>query len=363
MQVGLAGQYTYPADKVRQRATRAEERGWSSIWWPDAQMGYHPTSPAGGSSPHETYDWGPLVGAAAGATSRVRLGVAVTDPFRRHPLLLAQTAQTLQDLSAGRFILGLGLGALNNLEPIGLSADHSVDELEEAIDIMRLAWSTTEPITFLGRTWTLRNAVLGLDSSHVGEPAIWLGGAGPASLRLTARKADGWLPVMMPADVYGRRVTTLRREAEAFGRDPAAVEIGCLLLTVAAARLDECERLLDTPAVKALALFQPDRFFRMFGSLHPLGKGAAGVRSFVPTDLSWAQYCALVEPIPTGITKKLVMWGDTDRIVREARGPRRTRAGARRPMERDEHGDDVDLRCPRVLSHNGGCKTAARLAA
>ena len=99
MELGIAGQYTFPGDAVARRAAAAETAGWASLWWPDSQVRYHPVPPGAPGSPHETYDWAPLAGAAAGVTSRALLGVAVTDPFRRHPALLAQTAQTLQDLS------------------------------------------------------------------------------------------------------------------------------------------------------------------------------------------------------------------------------------------------------------------------
>jgi len=317
MELGVAGQYTFPAASVGRRASAAEERGWSSLWWPDAQMGYHPSPGPDAPNPHETYDWGPMIGAAASHTELVRLGVAVTDPFRHHPLLLAQTAQTLHDLSSGRFVLGIGLGALNNLQPMGLSGSSRISVLEEAIDIMRLLWSTQEPVSFHGQTWNLEGAVLGLDSARCGEPEIWLGGAGAKSLSLTARKGSGWIPVMMPPDVYAERLTELRTVAGEHGRDPAEIVAGCLFLTIAAGTEDDCRRLLDNPWVRALALFQPAAFFERFGYEHPLGSGSAGVRDFVPTSVSLDQYLDLVRHIPLELVEKLVLWGDETRIVRQ----------------------------------------------
>jgi len=317
VELGTAGQYTYPADAVGRRTTTAEGAGWMSLWWPDSQMGYHPQPSADSANPHETYDWAPMIGAAAVQTSRIRLGVGVTDPFRRHPALLAQTAQTLQDLCRGRFILGLGLGAGNNLVPIGVPGSSHVSALEEAIDIMRLLWSTTDPVSFEGATWRIDRAVLGLDSTHFGQPAVWLGGSGPKSLLLTARKADGWLPVMMPPSVYAQRLALIRAEATKELRDPNAITAGCLFLTIAAPTRRECRELLDTPWVRALALFQPATFFEQFGYRHPLGDHSSGVRDFIPTMASTADYLALVRNIPLDLVQRLVLWGDDDRIVEE----------------------------------------------
>jgi len=317
VKLGSAGHYTAPASRVRQRAIRAEAVGWSSLWWPDAQMGYHPRPSPAFPDPHETYDWVPMLAVAADATERVDVGVAVTDPWRRHPALLAQTAQTLQDLSEGRFKLGLGIGALNNLNPIGLVGSSKIAALEEAVDIMQLLWSTTEPVDFKGEFWTLQGAVLAIDATQHGAPQIWIGGAGPRSLDLTARKADGWLPVMMPVEDYVDRLAQIRTIASTNGRKSDAVTAGALFLTIAADSVAHCRELLDTPWVRALALFQPAVFFERLGYPHPLGPGASGVRDFIPTHVSIEEYREIVRDIPLDLVEHLVLWGDAERISGE----------------------------------------------
>jgi phthiodiolone/phenolphthiodiolone dimycocerosates ketoreductase len=117
--------------------------------------------------------------------------------------------------------------------------------------------------------------------------------------------------------VYAERLTQLRNVAREHGRGPGEIVAGCLFLTVAAETEDDCRRLLDNPWVRALALFQPAAFFERFGFKHPLGSGAAGVRNFVPTSVSLAQYLDLVKDIPLELVEKLVLWGDDARIVRE----------------------------------------------
>jgi len=317
LQLGIAGHFSSPADAVTRRAERAEAGGWDSVWWPDAQIGYHPAAPGEVDDPHEVYDWGPMMGATAVVTQRVALGVSVTDPFRRHPGMLAQTAQTLHDLSHGRFILGLGLGAIENLTPFGLEGSSKVAVLEEALDVMHLLWSTTEPVSIAGPTWSLDRAVLGVDSTVHGAPPVWIGGTGPRSLDLTGRKADGWIPVMPAIEDFRRKWALVVQGAERAGRDPDAVTAGCLFLTVAGEDLDALDRMLDTPWVRALALSQPASQFERLGHQHPLGELGSGMRGFVPTHWSLSDYRALVDGIPLDVVKELVLWGDGARLAEQ----------------------------------------------
>lgn len=315
LDIGIAGHFAFPASKVGKRAAAAEAHGWASVWWPDAQIGYHPAAPGQVSTPHEVYDWAPMVAVAACATSTVPVGVCVTDPFRRHPAMLAQTAQTLQDLAEGRFVLGLGLGGIENLSPFGIEGSSSIAVLEEAIDIIRLLWSTTDPVSFEGKRWNLDRAVLGLDSSNHGQPPIWLGGTGPRSLNLTGRKADGWVPVMPSVPDYEHGLGVIAGAARAAGRQPSEVTAGCLFLAVAGEDEKSLDRLLDTPWVRGVALSQPASQFERLDLTHPLGPGRSGMRDFIPTHVTVEEYTELVAQIPLWAVKELVLWGDGPRLA------------------------------------------------
>ena len=84
----------------------------------------------------------------------------MTEPFRRHPATLAQAFVTLDHLSKGRAILGVGSGERENTEPYGMPFVNRVSRLEEALTIVRLLWgSGGEPVVFDGKVWTLRDAL------------------------------------------------------------------------------------------------------------------------------------------------------------------------------------------------------------
>jgi alkanesulfonate monooxygenase SsuD/methylene tetrahydromethanopterin reductase-like flavin-dependent oxidoreductase (luciferase family) len=114
----------------------------------------------------------------------------------RLPSVMAKAAATLDVLSGGRFELGLGAGAVLDVVPnFGgprRTARESVDALEEAIDVLRLLWSAERSVSFHGKNYRLDDARPGPQPAH--PIGIWLGAFKPRMIRLTARKADGWLP-------------------------------------------------------------------------------------------------------------------------------------------------------------------------
>ena len=102
------------------------------------------------ASPHVWMDPFALVAASAGAADRLRFGVGVTDLVRRHPAALAQTALTLDHVTGGRFILGVGAGESLNLGPLGMTNASPVGRLEEGLAAMRLLFSTPDEVDFDG---------------------------------------------------------------------------------------------------------------------------------------------------------------------------------------------------------------------
>ena len=201
---------------VIEAARRAEQAGYDSVWAGDSLLARPRGEPL------------TLLAAVAGATARVTLGTAVLLPLLRHPLSLAHGVATLDRISAGRLIIGVGPGAElpgthAELAALGVPSDRRVSAVLSAVERCRRLW---------------RNEESGLELQprpfRPDGPPIWLGGSGPRMLRLAGETFDGWLPFSpTPAD-YASGLRAVREAAERAGRDPDSVATGAYL-TVAVA--------------------------------------------------------------------------------------------------------------------------------
>jgi alkanesulfonate monooxygenase SsuD/methylene tetrahydromethanopterin reductase-like flavin-dependent oxidoreductase (luciferase family) len=205
------------ADPVAQ-AKRAEELGFDFVSAND-----HPS----GTTPSFEL-WTMLAWIAAG-TSRIRVASRVLGVPYRPPAMVAKMAETLDRLSGGRLILGMGGGSGDEeTRAFGLgvpSPRDKVDGLAEALAIIRGLW--TQPIfTFNGRLYRTEQAPLEPKPGH--RIPIWLGTYGPRALEVTGRLGDGWIPSLgfvPPEEVVPMRDRVLA-SASAAGRDPS--EITCV---------------------------------------------------------------------------------------------------------------------------------------
>lgn len=164
-----------------------------------------------------------LMAAAAVRTRRIVFGTAVSDPHRVHPAVLAQRVATLDQLSRGRVILGLGSGEAMNLEPFGIPWDRRVGRLKEAITVIRRLLDSDEPFTFQGDFYQLRRARLSVRPWNNRRIPIYLAALGPMMQRLAGRVADGWIPVGLPAEHFREYHREMDEAARRAGRNPADI--------------------------------------------------------------------------------------------------------------------------------------------
>ena len=176
----------------------------------------------------------PVVAAAAGVTRDIRLGIGVTDLVRRHPASLAQTALTLDHVTGGRFVLGVGTGEALNLTPYGMTNERPLARLDEGLEVMRLLMGGTGPVDFAGDHFRLEGAEMGLGPVGDRPPPIWVAAHRPRGLALTGRRADGWLPLTTDPAEYARMLAAVRAAARAAGRDDDAVTPGLYARVVVA---------------------------------------------------------------------------------------------------------------------------------
>jgi F420-dependent oxidoreductase-like protein len=168
------------------------------------------------------------LGALSQRTSRVRLGALVTGVTYRNPAMLAKTVTTLDVVSGGRALLGIG-AAWNEDEHVGYGFDfprvgERMDRLDEALTIIRAMFTEERP-TFNGKHYRIRDALNVPRPIQNGGPKILVGGGGEQrTLRIAAKHADmtHWFPLGF--DVLRRKTDLLERYCEEIGRDPATIE-------------------------------------------------------------------------------------------------------------------------------------------
>jgi alkanesulfonate monooxygenase SsuD/methylene tetrahydromethanopterin reductase-like flavin-dependent oxidoreductase (luciferase family) len=168
-----------------------------------------------------------LIATLLAETERLRFFPGVANLPLRPPATMAKTAATLDRLSGGRFELGLGAGAMpRRVAQMGgpaRSPGDAVSALEEAIQVIRLAWSDEESVSFEGEHYRLDGYEPGPPPAHRIE--IWLGAYKPRMLRLTGRLADGWIPSFgyLKPEAVADASARIDEAAERAGRDPAEI--------------------------------------------------------------------------------------------------------------------------------------------
>jgi probable F420-dependent oxidoreductase len=205
-------------------AERAERLGYDSVWVGDSILA---------RPRHEPIT---LLAGLAARTTRVRLGTAVLLPALRNPVLLAHQVATLDQVSAGRVILGIGIASdvpnvRAEFRSAGVPFEKRVGTMMEGMALCKALWSGN-PVDWDGR-WHVEQGVIGPTPHQPGGPPIWGGGSAPAALERAARHFDGWFPNGPDAKGWGeqwRQVQTMAREA---GRNPGDLEAALYLtLTV-----------------------------------------------------------------------------------------------------------------------------------
>lgn len=164
-----------------------------------------------------------LLSAIAMVTERAQIGTCVSDPHRRHPAVFAQMVATLDQISRGRTIVGLGPGEAMNLEQFSISWNKPVARMAEFVEIIRELWNGNK-LTYNGKFWRLRDALLQIKPAK--RIPIYFGANGPRTRELTAKLANGWLPTPRTPQLYKKHLSEIKRTAEKINRslgdfDPA----------------------------------------------------------------------------------------------------------------------------------------------
>ena len=216
---------------IRDIATLAEDVGFDSLWVVDHFL----YQLEGAEEPDGLWEAWSLISALASCTKSVELGTLVLCMGFRNPALLAKMADTVEEISGGRLILGLGAG-YHELEyrAFGYPYDYRYSRFEEAIQIVH-GLLKTGAVDFAGRFYSARDCVLKPRGPRPEGPPIMIGTVGPKMLGLTAKYADMWNAYWDDIGNSPRGIDRLRTAVDEAcadaGRDPATLERSVTVLT------------------------------------------------------------------------------------------------------------------------------------
>ncbi|MGH6692520.1 MAG: LLM class flavin-dependent oxidoreductase [Gammaproteobacteria bacterium] len=199
---------------VREVARRADALGFQDLWVTE------------NAADHVfSFDPAVILTYAAAVTARIRLGVSVSVLPVRHPIHVAHQVASLDYVSGGRAILGLGLGREHHYTEFEVSTERRVRRFKEGIELVKALW--TEPkVTYRGDFYRLEGGTMVIKPVQKPFPPIWLGGDHPDAVRRAATVADGWMGSGGSSkDTFARCVPILREALQKAGRDPSAFPI------------------------------------------------------------------------------------------------------------------------------------------
>ena len=220
VQFGIALPQIFPHEpiqtaRIRDVLARAEALNFHSVWVQEQILGPTPSL-----EPVE------LLTYAAAVTERLRLGTAVLLTALRSPVHLAKSLATLDHLSQGRLIVGLGLGGNTRVYPAyGISTDHRVARFVEGVKLMKQLW--TEPhVTFEGQFWRIDRASIEPKPVQKPYPPIWLGAHRAPAIRRGVELGDGFIGAGASSTAeFVEAVRMLRAFLADAHRDPATFSI------------------------------------------------------------------------------------------------------------------------------------------
>ena len=218
-------------EAVTKVAQRAEALGYSSLWtierllYPLNLQRPYPGTPDGSLPEIYKHSLDPLEALTfvAGQTKKIRLGTSVLDMPYYNPVVLARRLSTLDFLSNGRLLVGLGLGwSKDEMDATGADITKRGALADEFLQVLNTIW-TTNPVEFRGKFYNIPKSYINPKPVQKPHPPIYLGAFVPAALRRLAKVADGWNPVFLPIPVMAQMFESIKQMAKEAGRDPSAL--------------------------------------------------------------------------------------------------------------------------------------------
>jgi phthiodiolone/phenolphthiodiolone dimycocerosates ketoreductase len=160
--------------------------------------------------------------AAIGAlTQNVEVGTCVTDAIRRHPSAIALSTITLDRVTKGRGMLGIGAGEAQNVVDFGIEFTKPVTKFKEQLEVIHRLFESgvDNHVSYNGEFYKLNDASLQTKSIRKPRPPIYIAAGAPKTLELCARYGDGWIPIGYTPELFRNHVNVIKENAKKIGRD------------------------------------------------------------------------------------------------------------------------------------------------
>ncbi len=237
MKLGITLPHFGPAastDAIITIARKAEALGYASLWvldrllWPVQPASKYPGNPRGEMPKPMQSTWDPLIvlGFAAAHTEKLLLGTSVLVAGYRSPAVAAKMIATLDLLSRGRLIIGLGVGwNRDEFIAVGQNLDERNERADEFIEVLKELWRSDEP-GFTGKHFHVPRSVFLPKPVQNPHPPIWIGGNSARALRRVAAYGDGWHPTSrMPLSELTDKMRRIQDMAQNLGRQPEKITL------------------------------------------------------------------------------------------------------------------------------------------
>jgi probable F420-dependent oxidoreductase len=241
-------------------AREAEARGFESVWFPEHT--HIPTSrrspwPGGPVLPKEyshTHDLFVALTMAAAVTTRIKVASGICLVIERDPIVTAKEVASLDFLSGGRVLFGIGAGwNAEEMEHHGTAFRTRWKLLKERVLAMKQIW-TNEEASYDGEFVRFDPIWSWPKPAQHPHPPVILGAHGPKALERVVDYCEGWIPIGVRAGDLGAEITALRRLATEKGRDPASISVN---VYGTPAEADQLERLRDAAVTRAIFALPP----------------------------------------------------------------------------------------------------------
>jgi alkanesulfonate monooxygenase SsuD/methylene tetrahydromethanopterin reductase-like flavin-dependent oxidoreductase (luciferase family) len=239
--------------------------------------------------------------------------MAVTCPNKRHPAISAQTAATIDQMSNGRFIMGIGPGAAINLVPFGIEFKKPVSKMVEFIEVTRRLWKGGK-IDFNGEFYKLKNAFLQVKPVQETIP-YYIAANGPRTRKITGRIADGWMPCVENPKTYEMHLKEIEEGAKDVRKDLKDFDASLQIYMAISDDEKEIERLKIN--ARGMIFYFPSKLLEAGYNLNlPEGIGLDyPIMEMLADDEGMEKQKEVIQCIPEEAVDDFSLIGDVDDII------------------------------------------------